>query len=212
MVQRRAPLLEIDPIHPEPHRVRQALEKIVSRRVVVYPTDTLYAFGADLESKTAVDQLYTLRKLDRRKPLSIICSALSEVARYARVDDDRFRVLRELLPGPYTFILPASRDVPRMGDARRRTVGVRVPDHPVAQALVQALGHPLLSTSALLSDGDGEEIAADPLALAEHLGDNGPVALVIDCGVVDANASSVIDWSEDAPVVLRAGAGDVSMF
>lgn len=175
---------------------------------MVYPTDTIYGLAVDLESRGGVDRLYSLRRLDPRKPLSVVCGSLSEASRYAVLDNDCYRFMRRVLPGPYTFVLRATREVPRTGDQRRRAVGIRIPAHPVALALVAELGRPLLSTSAILDTEDGEGQVSDPVALAERYGDG--VALVLDAGILEGTPSSVVDWTEDAPRVLRVGAGDVS--
>ncbi|MCC7385442.1 MAG: threonylcarbamoyl-AMP synthase [Deltaproteobacteria bacterium] len=208
MARARAPLLAISAEHPEPHRIRQAVARLKDEEAVVYPTDTIYGLAVDLESRGGVDRLYSLRRLDPRKPLSVVCGSLSEASRYAVLDNDCYRFMRRVLPGPYTFVLRATREVPRTGDQRRRAVGIRIPAHPVALALVAELGRPLLSTSAILDTEDGEGRVSDPVALAERYGDG--VALVLDAGILEGTPSSVVDWTEDGPRVLRVGAGDVS--
>lgn len=205
MPRQRATLLEIHPAHPEPRKIRQAVDVIQSGGVVVYPTDTIYGLGADIESKSAIGKLYELRGLDPKKPLSLVCSSLSQASRYAVFDDDCYRFMREVLPGPYTFVLRALREAPRMGEPRRRHVGIRVPAHPVALALTEALGRPLLSTSAIISEEEGP---SDPFVLADHYGPD--VGLVLEAGLLDGTPSSVVDWTEESPRVVRAGAGDVS--
>ncbi len=202
MARARAQLLEINPEHPEPHRIKQAVARLEAGKVVIYPTDTIYGFGADMAQHAGVDRLYALRKLDPKKPLSLICATLSEISRYALVENECFRFMKRVLPGPYTFILRATRDAPRMGQAKRRTVGIRIPANPVAMALVDALGRPLLSTSAVLDDGP-----SDPVRLAEELANSPDVALVLDAGILSGTPSTVIDWSDEQPLVIRAGAG-----
>lgn len=178
--------------------------------LVVYPTDTLYGLGGRLSSRTALDRIYSLRGLDRNKPLSVVCASLSDASRYAVIPDECFRAMRRLLPGPYTFVLPATRLVPKMGDKRRRSVGVRIPAHPIALALIEAMGEPLLSASAILDDDPPEDQdISDPIRLAERYG--AEVAVVIDAGILRGGASSVIDWTEEAPKILRRGAGDLSL-
>jgi tRNA threonylcarbamoyl adenosine modification protein (Sua5/YciO/YrdC/YwlC family) len=224
MPPKRAPLLAIDPAHPEPRRIQQAVEKLRAGWVVLYPTDTLYGLAGDPEARESIDRIYQLRGLDRKKPLSLVSESLSEASRYAIIDDDCYRVMRKVLPGPYTFILRATKDVPRTGDQKRRLVGIRIPRHPVATALVRALGHPLISASAIDDGESGGKPprrsasrvdlgpatgASDPVHLAERYGSD-LVGLVLDAGILEGTPSSVIDWSEDAPVLLRRGAGDVS--
>ncbi len=211
MARARAPLLEIHPDHPEPRKIQQAKQKLEEGRVIVYPTDSIYGLGADIENRSAIDRLYALRKLDKKKPLSIVCASLSDASRYAVIDNEVFRVMKRLLPGPYTFVLKATREAPRMGDTKRRTVGIRLPSHPVALALIEALGRPLLSTSAIIDEEDREPGPSAPSTLADHYGAEG-VALVLDAGHLDGAPSSVIDWTEETPKVLRAGAGDISSF
>jgi tRNA threonylcarbamoyl adenosine modification protein (Sua5/YciO/YrdC/YwlC family) len=206
MAQKRAPLLVIDRAHPEPHRVRQAVQRLREGDVIVYPTDTIYGLAVDIDHRPGIERLYRLRRLDPKKPLALVCSSLSEAARYATITNDCFRFMRRVLPGPYTFVLKATRDVPKTGDAKRRAVGIRIPDSPVALALVAELGRPILTTSAIVEDANPDDLS-DPVALAEHYGDG--VALVLDVGILEGTPSSVIDWSGDAPQVLRAGAGDV---
>lgn len=206
--RQRASLLEINVEHPEPHRIGRAVSLIQDGKVIVYPTDTIYGLGADIENRGAIDRIYGLRKLDPKKPLSLVCGSLSEASRYAVIDNDCYRVMKRLLPGPYTFILKATREAPKMGDTKRRTVGIRLPSHPVALALVRALGRPLLSTSAIV-DETSEEVS-DPHFLADHYSND--VAMVIDAGTLLGTPSSVIDWTEEAPVIIRRGAGDLTPF
>lgn len=217
MPRARATLLEMNAQHPEPRKIQQAKARLEAGEVIGYPTDGLYALGADIEARGAIERLYALRGHDRKKPLAIVTSSLSDASRYAVIDDARYRLLKRVLPGPHTFILPATREAPKVGEVKRRQVGIRVPSHPVTHALIEALGRPLLSTSALrrqAREGDEEaEVfadAADPLAVADAFGD--ALGLVISAGLLPGTPSSVIDWTEPEPVVLRRGLGDVSLF
>jgi tRNA threonylcarbamoyl adenosine modification protein (Sua5/YciO/YrdC/YwlC family) len=207
----RAPLLEINAEHPEPRKIQAAKQKLEEGRVIVYPTDTIYGLAAAIDNRAAIERLYALRKLDKKKPLSIVCASLSEVSRYAVVENEIFRVMKRVLPGPYTFVLTATREAPKMGDTKRRTVGIRFPAHPVSLALIAALGRPLLSTSAIIDEEEEKEDppTSSPTTLADHYGAEG-VALVLDAGPLEGTPSSVIDWTGDNPVILRRGAGDVS--
>jgi tRNA threonylcarbamoyl adenosine modification protein (Sua5/YciO/YrdC/YwlC family) len=208
VAQKRALLMAIHPDHPEPYRIQQAIEKLETERVIVYPTDTIYGLGADSASKAAIARIYALRGLDEKKPLSLVCASLSEASRYAVISDDCHRVMRRVLPGPYTFILRATKEAPKMGDKKRRTVGIRIPKSAVALALVSRLGRPLLSASAII---EGALVpSSDPLELADAYGAEG-VALVLDAGQLSGVPSSIIDWTEDSPVIVRKGAGDVSV-
>ena len=206
MATRRTTLLHVNTDHPEPHRIGQAVAHLQAGRIIVYPTDTLYGLAADIENRSAIDRLYSLRRLDPKKPLSLICADLPQVGQYAILDDDCYRFMRRVLPGPYTFILKATRAAPRMGQSRRRAVGIRVPANPVAQALVRALGRPILSTSAAPHE---EEAVTDPVELANLYGGR-DVALVLDAGLAVNTPSSVVDWSGDAPEIIREGAGDLA--
>jgi len=205
LAARRTALLTVSPEHPEPHRIGQAVAHLEAGHLIVYPTDTLYGLAADVDNRAAIDKLYKLRRLNPNKPLSLICSDLSQVANYAIMDDECYRFMKRVLPGPYTFILRATRAAPRMGQSRRRAVGVRVPAHPVARALVEALGRPLLSTSAAPPE---DASVSDPVELARIFGGR-DVSVVLDAGLAFGTPSSVVDWSGDEPEVLRVGAGDV---
>lgn len=187
--------------HPEPRRIAQAVDHLMRGRVIGYPTDTLYALAADFAVPSAANQLYSVRSLPRTKPLALICNSLSQLSRYTSFSDSCFRFMKRVLPGPYTFILRATREVPRLGDNKRRMVGVRIPDAPVALAIVEALGRPFMSTSAT----DAGEIS-DPRMVVEAFGGQN-VPVVLDTGLLPGTPSTVIDWSEDEPVVVRAGAG-----
>lgn len=208
LARRRIIRLDVRADHPEPYKIRQAVALLDAGRVVVYPTDTIYGLGAAVDKRQAVDGLYQLRRLAAKKPLALVCANLSQASRYTIIDNECYRFMRRALPGPFTFILKASSDAPRwLGRSRRRTIGVRVPNSPVAQALVDQLGRPLISTSAII-EGIPER-PSDPVALAERL-DPQIVGIVLDAGLLDGVPSTVIDWSGDAPELVRQGAGDVS--
>ena len=201
---RLAPIQPIDPDHPQPRHVARAVSVLHAGGLVSYPTDTYYAIGCDLFQKKAIERMATLKRRDPRKPFAFLCGDLGEVAKYAIVDNDRFRLLRRLLPGPYTVVLPATRLVPRTALTRQRSVGVRVPDAPVATALVHGLGRPLATTSAAVAD-------EEPLALASDIRDRlgHGLDLILDGGKKLNEPSTVIDLTGDRPVVLRQGKGPV---
>src|SRR6059058_5329705 len=157
----RASIQPVDPRHPQPRHVQRAVAVLEAGGLVCYPTDTYYGIGCDLFQKKAIERMALLKRRDPRKPFAFLCGDLGEVARYAIVDNDRFRLLRRLLPGPYTVVLPATRLVPRTALTRQRAVGVRVPKAPVAVALVHGLGRPLATTSAALADNEPLVQAAD---------------------------------------------------
>ncbi len=184
----------------------RAVAALEAGGIVAYPTDTYYALGCDLFSKGAVERLRQLKRRDPRKPFSFLCGDLSEVSRYALVGDNAHRLMRRLVPGPYTFVLKATREVPRMALTKQRTVGVRIPDHPVAQALVAGLGRPLATTSASTPDG---RILLEPTDIAHLFGTQ--VALVLDGGAQLDEPSTVLDLTDDDRFqVLRMGKGGVA--
>jgi tRNA threonylcarbamoyl adenosine modification protein (Sua5/YciO/YrdC/YwlC family) len=199
----------IHPDNPNPRLIRQAAEVLRNGGVVVYPTDSCYALGCHLDDKDAVARIRQIRKLDEHHHLTLMCRDLSEISRYARVDNTKFRLLKNNTPGNYTFILEATKEVPkRLQHPKRSTIGMRIPDHPVALALLEELGEPLLSTTLILPDEEG------PLNDAEHIRDllEKQVDLVIDGGAVGLDFTTVIDLTGDIPVLLRRGKGDVAHF
>lgn len=188
--------------HPEPRKIRRAVDTLLRGGVIAYPTDTVYGLGCDILQKKAVDQLYRIKGMKKDHPVAFVCADLSHIARYARVDNVNYRIMRHLLPGPYCFILPATREVPRVLMMKRRTVGIRVPAHDVAQALVRELGHPLVSTSASWDD----EVLQDPDDIdARFKG----LEMVLDAGLGGLEPSTVVDLTGDAPHVVREGAGPI---
>jgi tRNA threonylcarbamoyl adenosine modification protein (Sua5/YciO/YrdC/YwlC family) len=193
-------------MYPEPRKIRRAIDALEANGVIGYPTDTVYGIGCDLFSKKAIDRLYQIKSMDYTQKLALICPDLGSVARYAIVENATFRVLRRYLPGPYTFILEATSEVPKMVQTKRRTIGVRIPDHPVIQALLQALGKPMMSTTAA---PHGHAPYIDP----HEIDDRFPgLAMVLDAGVGGSVPTSVIDLTAAYPVVVREGAGPVDDF
>jgi len=201
-VAKRAPIQPVDPRHPQPRHIQRAKTVLQDGGIVSYPTDTYYALGCDAFQKKAMERLALLKRRDGKKPFAFLCADLGEVAKYAIVSNESFRLMRRLLPGPYTIVLDATRLVPRTALTRQRQVGVRVPDAPVATALVRALGHPLATTSAALPD---QEPLIDAADIQEHLGH--AIDLILDGGVTLNEPSTVLDLTGPAPVVLREGKG-----
>jgi tRNA threonylcarbamoyl adenosine modification protein (Sua5/YciO/YrdC/YwlC family) len=201
--------LEIHPTHPQPRLIRQAVEIIRDGGVVVYPTDSCYALGCHIGDKAAMERISRIRETDKHHHFTLVCSDLSEIARYARVNNQQYRTLRTFTPGPYTFILRATRETPkRLQNPRRRTIGIRVPDHPTPHALLSALGEPLMS-STLLLPGD-EHPMTDGREIQERL--RHVVDAVLDGGNCGLEPTTVIDLEGEAPVILRRGKGDVRAF
>src|SRR5207248_2992451 len=201
-VAKRAPIQPVDPRHPQPRHIQRAKTVLQDGGIVSYPTDTYYALGCDAFQKKAMERLALLKRRDGKKPFAFLCADLGDVAKYAIVSNESFRLMRRLLPGPYTIVLEATRLVPRTALTRQRQVGVRVPDAPVALALVRGLGRPLATTSAALP---GEEPLIDAADIQERLGHG--LELILDGGVTLNEPSTVLDLTGPAPVVLREGKG-----
>jgi len=200
-------LLEINPEHPEPRKIRKAVDALEQGEVIGYPTDTVYGLGCDISSKKAVDRLYQIKAMDRSHPLAFICPDLSEIARYAVVDNQVYRLLRHLLPGPYCFILEATKEVPRLLQTKRKTIGIRVPKHEVVCALVRELGRPIISTTARRAGAEQPHIDAREID-DEFSG----LGLVIDSGAGGLVPSTVVDLTVSPPEVIREGAGSIEDF
>jgi tRNA threonylcarbamoyl adenosine modification protein (Sua5/YciO/YrdC/YwlC family) len=198
-------LLEINPENPQPRLIAKVVETLKNGGVVAYPTDTTYGIGCSIFSKKGVERIYTIKQRDRKKPFSFICSDLAEIARYAKVSNYAFKLLRRLLPGPYTFVMEANSVVPDLLLTKQRTVGIRMPNNPICLAIVKELGHPIVTTSANLS---GEDPIGNPWQVECDLGKL--LDLVIDGGDLTADVSSVVSIIGDRPEVLRKGVGDVS--
>jgi tRNA threonylcarbamoyl adenosine modification protein (Sua5/YciO/YrdC/YwlC family) len=195
--------IEINPQHPEPRKIQRAVEALQKGEVIAYPTDTVYGIGCGLTQKRAIDRIYHLTGKDESQPLTFVCADLSDIARYAVIENAQYRLLKRLLPGPYTFVLPATREVPRMLLTKRKTVGIRVPDHAVSLALTKALGTPVISTSASYR---GEDTLNDP---AEIVARFKGIELVLDAGYCGVVSSTVVDLTGPEPVIVREGAGPV---
>jgi tRNA threonylcarbamoyl adenosine modification protein (Sua5/YciO/YrdC/YwlC family) len=199
-------ILSINPDHPEPRKVRRAVDVLLSGEVIAYPTDTVYGLGCDLTNKRAIDRLYAIKRMDRSHPLAFVCPDLSDIARYALVDNQVYRVLRRFLPGPYTFILQATREVPKLVQMRRKTVGIRVPACEATRALARELGRPIVSSTAALPGGPP---FVDPHEIDQAFGE---LALVLDAGAGGLIPTTVIDLTTAPPTIVREGAGSVYEF
>ena len=200
-------IISINPQNPQLRLVRRVVEVLKQGGVIGYPTDTIYGIGCDLFNKEAIEKIYRLKKHNRNKPLSFICSDLKDISRYPHVSTYAYKTMKRLLPGGYTFILEATKLVPKMVMTKQKTVGIRVPDNPVCLALVGELGHSIVSTSVYRPD---EELYSDPREIEERFGKN--LDLVIDGGIIVAEHSSIIDLTDEVPKVIRRGKGDVSAF
>lgn len=202
-----ARFIEIHPDNPQPRLVAEIVETIKDGGLIVYPTDSSYAFGCHIGDKRAMDRIRRIRRTDKHHNFTLVCSDLSEIGTYARVDNWAYRMLKAMTPGPYTFILPATREVPkRLQHPKRRTIGLRVPDHVLVRAMLEALGEPIMSSTLLLP---GDELPlTDPHEIEDRIGHE--IDLIIDAGPTGIEPTSVIDLSEGSVKVLRVGRGDVS--
>ena len=197
----------IHPETPQPRLIRQAAEIIRGGGVVVYPTDATYALGCLIGDKDALDRIRRIRGLDESHQLTLVCRDLSEIASYAKVGNAHYRLLKATTPGPYTFILPATKQVPRrVQHPKRKTIGIRVPENAILQALLTELGEPLMSTTLQLP-GD-EQPLNDPYEVRQRL--EKLVDLIVDGAFGDLEPTTVVDLSEDVPRVVREGRGDVA--
>ena len=198
-------ILKVNPQNPQKKAIRRAVEVLKEGGVIAYPTDTIYGLGCDLYNRGAIEKIYHLKRYSKNKRLSIICSDLKDISRYAQVPDYAYRIMKKLVPGPYTFILEATKLVPKIMLTNQRTIGIRVPDHPIPLALVKELGGPIITTSVTKPD---ETLYNDPQELEERFGKE--VDLIIDGGIIVPQHSSIIDLTAEEPKVLRVGKGDVS--
>jgi tRNA threonylcarbamoyl adenosine modification protein (Sua5/YciO/YrdC/YwlC family) len=202
-----AEVLSVHPDRLKGRHIQRAVDVLRSGGVIVYPTDTIYGLGCDITNKNAIERVRRIKGRDKKKPMSFVCADLTHISDYARVSNYAHRILKRCLPGAYTFILPATRQTPRILQTKQQTVGLRIPDHPVPLALVDALGQPILSTSANYSE---QEVITEPWVLEDELGPQ--VDLIMECGPLPVEASSVVSLIGDEVEVLREGKGDLSLF
>jgi tRNA threonylcarbamoyl adenosine modification protein (Sua5/YciO/YrdC/YwlC family) len=194
--------IQIHPENPQSRYLKSAADILRDGGLIIYPTDSVYGLGCDLFNKNAVEKIYRIKGNDKRKLLSFICPDLKGIAEYAFVSNAAYKIMRRLLPGPYTFILSATRQVPRILLEKRKTVGIRVPDNVACQALLAEFGKPIISTSASLHDQDFLNDPDEIAAAFTHL-----VDLFLDSGPGGLEPSTVIDLTEDEPVIVRQGKG-----
>jgi tRNA threonylcarbamoyl adenosine modification protein (Sua5/YciO/YrdC/YwlC family) len=204
---RMARLVEIHPKDPQQRLIAEVVEVIRNGGLIAYPTDSSYAFGCHIGDKRSMDRIRRIRQTDKNHNFTLVCSDLSEISLYARVENWAYRLIKSLTPGPYTFILQASREVPkRLQHPKRRTIGLRVPDHAIVRAMLRSLGEPIMS-STLLLPGDDLPLT-DPMDIDDRIGND--IDLIIDGGPTGIEPTSVIDLSAGNITVLRYGLGDVS--
>ncbi|MGB9630062.1 MAG: L-threonylcarbamoyladenylate synthase [Thermodesulfobacteriota bacterium] len=200
-------IITINPKNPQKRLVQKVVEVLKGGGVIGYPTDTLYGVGCDLFHPEAIRKIHQIKKIEGKKPLSFICSDLKDISRYAFVSNYAYKIMKRLLPGAYTFILRATKLVPKIAMTKQKTVGIRIPDNKICLALVKELGHPIISTSVYKPD---ETLYNDPSEIEERFGKQ--LDLVIDGGIIVSEHSSIIDLTGDFPKVIRKGKGDVSLF
>lgn len=199
--------LTVNNQNPQLRLIRKAVEILQDGGVIIYPTDTVYGLGCDLFNKKGIEKIYEIKKRNKKQPFSFICADLKDISRYAMVSDYAYKTMRRLLPGPYTFILEASRLVPKIILPKRQTTGIRVPDNEICLALVRELGQPIISTSVKTPEG---ELLNNPEDIKEKF--SHCVDLIIDGGILVSEPSSVISLVDDQIEVIRTGKGDVSAF
>ena len=200
-------IITINTKNPQKRLTRKVVDVLEQGGVIGYPTDTVYGVGCDLFNPEAIQKIHRLKKMDEKKPLSFICSDLKDISRYAFVSNYAYKIMKRLLPGAYTFILKATKLVPKIAQTKQKTVGIRIPDNKICLALVKELGHPIISMSV---NKPNEGLYNDPAEIEERFGKQ--LDLVIDGGVIVAEHSSIIDLTDDFPKVIRVGKGDVSLY
>jgi len=204
-----AQFFQIHPDNPQPRLIRRAVDILLEGGVIVYPTDSSYALGCQIGEKSAMERIRRIRRLDDKHNFTLVCRDLSEIASYAKIDDQAYRMLKSLTPGAYTFIHEATKQVPRrLLHPRRKAIGLRVPDNEICRALLGELDQPILSTTLILPDHD--EPLTDPYDMREALDKH--VDLIIDGGFCGLEPTTVVDMTADPPALVRRGKGDASLF
>jgi len=198
---------ELHPDTPQQRYINKAVNVLKEGGVIIYPTDTVYGIGCDIFNKQALERIFTIKNDGVTKLFSFVCSDLKDIAKYAKVSDYAYRTMKHLLPGPYTFILPAAKQVPKRLWTKRKTVGIRIPNHPIALRLVAELGNPIISTSTTNRRGT---LIIDPVEIKSIF--ENQVDLMLSQGGLSGKPSSIVDLSGEFPEIVREGAGDVSLF
>jgi tRNA threonylcarbamoyl adenosine modification protein (Sua5/YciO/YrdC/YwlC family) len=198
---------ELHPDNPQKRYINKAVEVLREGGVIIYPTYTLYGFGCDIFNKNALERIYAIKNEPTSKLYSFVCPDLKDISKYAKVSDYAYKKMKRLLPGPYTFVLPASREVPKKLWTKRRTVGIRIPDNPIAIELAKELGRPILSTSVTNRLGETYHNPDEIRHVFNH-----SVDLMLAMGTLDGSPSTIVDLSGDEPEIIREGAGDISYF
>jgi tRNA threonylcarbamoyl adenosine modification protein (Sua5/YciO/YrdC/YwlC family) len=199
-----AQYFQVHPKDPQPRLIRRSVEIVREGGLIVYPTDSSYAFGCRMDTKDGLERIRRIRQLEQDHNFTLVCIDLSQIATFAKINNEAFRLIKSLTPGPFTFVLPATRETPRrLQDPKRKTIGIRLPDNPITVALVAELQEPLFSSTLILPGQ--EEAMADPEDIRERL--EKEVDLIIDAGVVSYEPTTIIGFTEDRPEILRQGKG-----
>lgn len=201
-------LLSINPDNPQPRLISQVVDQLKQGAVICYPTDTVYGIGCDIFNQKAIKRIYQIKKRPKHKPFSFMCCSLKNVSTYCHISNMGYRIMKKDLPGPYTFILPAAKIVPKIMITKQKTVGIRVPENAISLALVKELGNPILNTSVILDQE--EPPITQAFEIENRLGSL--IDIIIDGGPLYPSPSSVVSLVDDVPVVLRQGKGDTSHF
>ena len=200
-------LAKINPKNPQARLITKVVEILKKGGIIAYPTDTYYGIGCDIMNKKAIEKIYQLKQRNRIKPFSFICSGLKNISNYAKVSNYAYKTMKRLLPGPYTFVLEGSKLVPKIMLTKRKSAGIRMPDHPICLELVEMLGNPIITTSATMPDGTN---FFDPSLIHDFFYPR--IDVVIDGGPVPGHPSSVVSLINDMPEVIRKGRGDITVF
>lgn len=201
-------LLEINPFNPQPRLIAQVVDVLKKGGVICYPTDTMYGLGCDIFNQKAVKRIYQIKNRPKHQPFSFMCSDLKNISEYSHVGNTAYRLMRKCLPGPYTFVLSGTKLVPKIMLTKQKTVGIRVPDHPISLALIEMVGNPILNTSALLDKDQAPPV--DGFDVNDIFCNQ--VDLIINGGPIVPSPSTVVSLVDDKPQILRAGKGDISLF
>ncbi len=199
-------VFDIIPENPDQRCIDLAVDELRNGGIICYPTDTVYGLGASIKNKRAIEQISRIKRMANRKLLSFICKDLKDISCYAHVSNQAYKIMRRCLPGPYTFILPATSETPKRLSQKRRTVGIRIPDNILCRLLVDQLGTPILSTSV---PAGPDEILNDPYEIERRIGDN--LDLILNGGILVSKPSTIVDLTNHEPVIIREGAGDTTL-
>jgi tRNA threonylcarbamoyl adenosine modification protein (Sua5/YciO/YrdC/YwlC family) len=199
-------IIEIDADHPGLRLVKRAVDILKDGGVISYPTDTIYGLGANIEIKSAVERIYKIKKISNYKLLSFICLDIRDISNYAYISNPSYKIMKRCLPGPFTFILPATSRTPKLLNQKRGTVGIRIPKNELCHQMVKLLGRPIISTSV---PAGADEVLNDPLEIERRIGDQ--LDLILDGGLIISQPSTIVDLTGQEPVVVRKGKGDIDL-